>query len=298
MFNVIGAILFGVSAFVLFLFNRQLATSHINTVQISIFHTFFNLTNTIVLFPFAKGLVKLSGIIVRETPTQKQTENEEETVAHRHLDDRILESPAFAVESAVNEVIHMGQFTINNLQTALGSIFNPDISSVNQVYENEKTINNLESILTDYLVKINNLSLTERQHLVVNNLFYTISDIERVGDHTENIAELVQNMIEQNIRFSDTALEDMKTICDEVSDSFKYAIESRKTGSREAVRKVIKIEDSVDNLEEELREKHIERLSSNKCSTATGVIFLDIISNLERVSDHAYNIVGYVNDEM
>ena len=104
--------------------------------------------------------------------------------------------------------------------------------------------------------------------------------------------------MEHNIHFTDTALKDLRDISDAVIQSVENAVESRKTMKMEYVRKVIQYEDEVDNMEEELREKHIERLSQNECSPSSGVVFLDLISNLERVSDHAYNIAGYVKDEM
>ena len=104
--------------------------------------------------------------------------------------------------------------------------------------------------------------------------------------------------MEHNLDFSDTGKADLQSISDSVVKSFRYAIDARQTGSMEAVRKVSQYEDDVDNQEEELREKHIERLSRGECVPSAGVVFLDIISNLERVSDHAYNLAGYVKDEL
>ncbi len=152
--------------------------------------------------------------------------------------------------------------------------------------------------MTAYLVKINNLSLTEEQKLVINNLFYTISDIERVGDHAENIAEISKYLMEHDLVFSDTAISDLLEIGGRVVEAFAYSIDARETNSMDSLRKVSQYEDMVDNLEEELREKHILRLSNNECKPSAGVQFLDIVSNLERMSDHAYNIAGYVKDEM
>lgn len=297
-FNIIGALLFGVLGFVVFALRPSFAASNISAVQISIFHTIFNLTNTALLFPFANQLVKLSGLVVKEKEETLPVEDEEAAATLKHLDERIFESPAFAVDTAALEVVHMGQITMDNVKRALDAILTGNLEEIGDVYKTEKTINNMEKMLTEYLIKVDNLSLTEKQKKVVNHLFYSVSDIERVGDHAENLAEQAEYMVNHHLDFSDTGMRDLEDISGNVVKSFQYAIDARQTGNMDSVRKVSQYEDEVDNLEEELREKHIERLSSGKCEPSSGVVFLDIISNLERISDHAYNLAGYVKNEM
>lgn len=297
-FNIIGAVLFGVLGFILFALKPAFAASDINAVQISIFHTVFNLSMTTLLFPFANQLVKLSGLVVKEKPEVLPVEDEETAATFKHLDERIFESPAFAVETAALEVVHMGQITFENVKRALDAILTENTDEIEKVYKTEKTIDNMEKMLTEYLIKVDNLSLTEKQKKMVNNLFYSVSDIERIGDHAENLVEQAQYMSDHHLIFSETALNDLKSISDSVLKSFRYAIDARQTGNMDSVRKVSQYEDDVDSQEEELREKHIERLSNGVCKPSAGVVFLDIISNLERVSDHAYNLAGYVKDEM
>lgn len=296
-FNVMGAVIFGVISFILFSLHPVLAAHNITSVQISIFHTIFNLTNTALLFPFANQLVKLSGVFVPEDKKEPAVADEESETM-KHLDERIFESPAFAVETAAMEVVHMGQITMENVRRAMDAVLTKNANEVEDVYKTEQTINNMEKMLTEYLVKVNNLSLTERQKLVVNDLFYSINDIERVGDHAENLAEQAEYMVQHNISFSETGESDLHVICETAFSSFKHSINARQKGDMDDVRKVSQYEDEVDTLEEELREKHIERLSAGKCDPSAGVVFLDLISNLERISDHAYNIAGYVKDEM
>lgn len=296
-FNVIGAVLFGIIGFAAFALRPALAASNISAVQISIFHTIFNITNTALLYPFAKQLVNLSGMVVKEKEESLEVEGEE-AVTLKHLDERIFESPAFAVETAALEVVHMGQITLGNVKRAIDAVSHGNLEEIEEVYKVEKTINNMEKMLTEYLIKIDNLSLTEHQKLVVNDLFYSVSDIERVGDHAENLAESAEYLVEHNLTFSETGVADLRCISKNVVKAFEYAIEARSTGNMDAVRKVSQYEDEVDNLEEELREKHIERLSSGQCAPSSGVMFLDIISNLERISDHAYNLAGYIKNEM
>ncbi|HJC46955.1 MAG TPA: Na/Pi cotransporter family protein [Candidatus Lachnoclostridium pullistercoris] len=296
-FNVIGSLLFGAAGLVIFTIFPDFAASPINAVEISMFHTVFNLTNTVILFPFAEQLVKLSGRMVPEK-AEESGEEDEETKTLRHLDERIFESPAFALETASSEVVHMGEVTLNNLERAIQVLKDRDTRDIEVIMETEKTIDHMEKMLTEYLIKVDNLSLNEHQKLVVANLFYSVSDIERVGDHCENLAELAEDMKAKEISFTGEALEELKNMSTVVLNSFRSAVEARRSGSMDAVRRVSQLEDEADSLEEELRERHIERLSAGECSTSAGIVFLDILTNLERVSDHAYNLAGYVKDEL
>ena len=213
-FNVLGALLFGVGGFILFALRPAMAASEITAVQISIFHTIFNLVNTTLLFPFANQLVKLSGILVKETVEMKEEKADaradEEAQTVRHLDERIFESPAFAIEVATLEVVHMGQITMKNVKRGIEAIIDGNLKEVEEVYKTEKTIDRMEKMLTEYLIKIDNLSLTEHQKRVVNDLFYSVSDIERAGDHAENLAECAAYLVEHHLDFSDTGTEDLR----------------------------------------------------------------------------------------
>lgn len=296
LFNVAGAVIFGVLMTVVFTVAPGFASQNISSTQISMFHTVFNITNTLLLFPFAGLLVKLSGMII---PGEDESIADETGLALKHLDARILETPSFAVDNAIKEVVHMGEITIANVKQAITLVnkAEPKQDEIEEVLKTEKVINQLEGMITEYLVKISNLSLNETQHKTINNLFYTISDIERIGDHAENLAEFADYKRTHGFVFSEEAVEDLRAMSKSVVEGFEEAIKARGTENIEHVRKVVELEDDVDMQEEELREKHINRLSQRKCKTEAGVVFLDIISNLERISDHAYNIAGYVKDE-
>ena len=185
-----------------------------------------------------------------------------------------------------------------NLKIAGEALLGNKQFEADEVLKNEETINHMERMLTDYLVKISNLSLNEDQHLLVKNLLYSISDIERIGDHCKNLAELAADKIKNQIQFSSEAQKEMEEIIGAAQSSVEHAIKAREGHDMFEVRQVVQSEELVDSLEEDLRERHVERLSQNLCTTETGMIFLDAISNLERVSDHAHNIAGYVRDEM
>jgi len=296
LFNVVGAVIFGCIMFVVFKLNPVFAASRISSVGISIFHTIFNVSNTIILFPFAGLLVKASGLLVRED--QKESTVDSDSTMKRHLDERILETPSFAIENVNHEVVSMGNAAMENLDLAAAALLGNNRAEAKLVEKMEQKINDYEKILTDYLIKLNNQSLNEEQHLLVKNLFYTISDFERVSDHCENLSELAIEKSNRNIIFSKDAENEIKEMLKEVRSSLEHAIKARETGDMTEVRAVIQSEERVDSLEEELRERHIERLSAQTCKPEHGAIFLDALSNLERISDHAHNIAGYVRDEM
>lgn len=297
LFNTIGAVLFGIVMYVIFRVEGNWAASQISSVQISIFHTIFNILNTLLLFPFANYLVKLSTLIIRDGA---ETEEEEESIVAevaRKLDRRILNNPAFAIETAINEVSFMGKLALENAKLSLESVRADSKDMTKTVYKNEEIINQLEKMLTAFLVEVDNLSLTESQHLMIKNLFYTISDMERIGDHAENIAELADTKRRDKIEFSNKGTKDLEKISEVAIGALEWAVTASQNRSLEAVKNVEEMENRVDMLEDELREKHIQRLSKGKCVPESGVIFLDIMSNLERMADHASNIAGYIAQE-
>lgn len=293
LFNVIGTVIFGVAMYFIFLFNAEWATSTISSVEISIFHTIFNISCTVLLFPFAKGLVWLSEHMLRGGKDETEDVTFIDDVK-RKLDKRVLGNPAFALETVKQEVDFMGELALNNLKRAVEAVKLKERAAIEDVLKTETDINQLDRMLTSFLVEVDNLSLTEHQHLLVKNMFYTISDIERIGDHSENIVELAQMMIDDKIEFSKKGSADLDEITQETITAVTLALEARRTGSRKIAYQVETVENNVDKMEEEFREKHIARLSKGKCTPENGVIFLDIMNNLERVADHANNIAGYV----
>ena len=296
LFNVIGAVVFGIGMFVIFSFNRTWAVSQVNSVGISVFHTVFNVLNTILLYPFGNQLVKLSGILVKDH-APKEEEAEDVSCELPHLDARLLESPSFALEGAVKETVRMGELALLHMETAFDAVRTGNQKQVDRAFKIEETMNEYEKQMAEYLAQISKGSLTDHQRLVVNDLFYTISDMERISDHCDNIAELAEKMIQEGLSFSQNAMQGFEQITTLAMDSVKAAVLARETEKMAYVQQVIQIEDEIDDLEEDLRTEHIDRLARNECSAERGVFFLDMLSNLERISDHANNIVGYVADE-
>ncbi len=301
LFNVTGAVIFGLGLFVVFSLNPAYGMAQADSVGISVFHTVFNVVNTIVLFPFAGFLVKASDVIVPEKAKEKAAQwspSDVESDMVRHLDERILETPSFAIETVCHEAVNMGKVALANAKIATAALIDGNESFCREVFENEETIDRMEKIMTEYLVKINNLSLNDEQHRIVKNMYYTIGNLERIGDHCENLAELAQKRIEKNWNFSEGAMDELRRIADAALKAVECSIEARDDHEMMKVRQTARYEEEVDNLEEELRESHMERLSREECQIESGVIFLDALANYERIADHAKNVAGYVKEEM
>ena len=296
-FNMIGALLFTVISIVLFALKPTLAHYHISPVQISVFHTGFKLTMTILLFPFGEQLVKLSGMLVPEKQALLTGEKKEEELV-THLDPRIFEQPAIAVAALSNAVATMGKLTLRNVERACEVCFTQDEAVIAEIFETEKKINAMNRELSEYLIKANTLPVNDHQRLVVTDLFNTLTDLERSGDHAENVAKEVQLLMTRQLTLSETGKKDLRDMTDAVQEAFRCAVKAREERSVTSARKVSACEDLVDSLRDEQKERHMDRLSRGECKPEAGLVFIEIIDNLERISDHAQNMAEYIMNEI
>ena len=299
-FNVLGAAIYGVIMTIFFGIFPDLAMQHISSTQISIFHSIFNISVTILLFPFANALVKLSGLIIREEPVEDEEEEPEEK-ALRHLDPRILETPAFAVENAVKEVVRMGEIVLKNLNRVTKEAMSgePRQSKIDKVHNDEQVINHLEPMITEYL-KISHLAITEKEMKVVNNLFDSITDIERSGDHVENMAGYLQHIKDMNENISEDAIEELRNMNNIVRAAFESAIRAIEFDDTKEAKEALSYAEDVYCTRKIIRKRHIQRMKDGACSPDIGVYFLDIISSMERIAGYAFTIARYIlsqNDE-
>ena len=258
--------------------------------QIANAHTLFNLVNVVIQLPFANLLVKMATKLV---PGEVE---EAEEIRLKYLDARILETPSIAIGQAIKEVTRMAQIVKNNLELACRAFIEKNEKLIEEVLNQEVVINKLETGIVEYLIQLSKEPLTGEQHSKITELINVVNDIERVGDHSENIAELAQEIIRDNLPFSDTAIEEMNIITNKSLEVFKYAVESYRETDFDKARNVVKLEEEIDELEKEYRSNHIDRLNKQTCNIHSGVLFLDLLSNLERVSDHSLNIALYVLD--
>jgi phosphate:Na+ symporter len=258
--------------------------------QIANAHTFFNITNTIILLPFASLLVMASKKIVRG--------EEEESGVLKYVDNRILETPSIAVVQSLKEVVRMGRIAQETLKLAIDGFMNEDEKLLNQSYQKEAAVNALERELTQFLVSLANSGLSIDENNLVTGLFHTINDIERIGDHAENIAELGQSRIDNNLIFSEVGKRELSEMAEYVYGMVNDVISALEKKDFGLAKDVRDREDNVDRMERDLREGHIGRLNNYQCIPGSGIVFLDVISNLERIADHCSNIAMAVLDRV
>ena len=258
--------------------------------QIANAHTLFNILNVIVLLPFNKLIVKLALKLVPET----KGEHDDDDKVVKYIDDRMIETPSIALANIVKETLRMGEKSKESLNAAMDGIVDKSKEKIELSFKREKLINELQKSILNYLLKLSKASLNEDSRETVDALFNTVNDIERIGDHAENIAELAKDIVDLEISFSDVGIGELKDMYNKVVSTYTYALEAMRTSNVELACKVIKMEEQVDMMEKSCRANHMNRLNSSSCSIESGVIYLDIISNLERVSDHAVNIAQQV----
>ncbi|WP_102399137.1 Na/Pi cotransporter family protein [Haloimpatiens massiliensis] len=255
--------------------------------QIANAHTVFNIANTIIMLPFIKYLVALVNRII-------PGEDEKEPMKPKYIDDRLLETPVIAVGQTTKELIRMANKAKDNLQISMDAFKNNDETLVKKVYKNEKLINLLEDEITVFLVKLSKEELSEEQLDIVTSMFHMVNDIERIGDHAENVVDLASEKIQKGIKFSKVAEAELQGMYNEIINALNGSIESIENRDIETAKNVLSIEERIDSMEKQLRASHIKRLNEEVCNATGGAIFLDIISNFERIGDHSTNLAQAV----
>lgn len=254
--------------------------------QIAISHIVFNVVSTVVMFPFAKLLVKLSCLLV---PGKDDSESE---MHCKFIDDRLLNTPPFAVMQVSKEVARMAKLARDNFETSARALINRTDKDLDKVMENEEVINYLNHHITSYLVKLNALDITDGDSDYIARVFHAINDIERVGDHAINLAEAAQHNIGDGLKFSDPARDELNQLCDSVVSLLERsmaAFDNQSLSDGEA-KELSDLEEHIDDLTLECQDSHIFRLNRKECNTEAGMLYLNTITDFERVGDHAINI--------
>ncbi|MDU6534796.1 MAG: Na/Pi symporter, partial [Intestinibacter bartlettii] len=290
-FNVIGTILFvfiftiPISKVVTYLDPNNVAR------QIANAHTLFNVVNVIVLLPFSKYIVKLVLRLIPVTEDEK-----EETSDVKYIDDRMIQTPGIAVGNAFLEIKEMANYAVDSVKYATEGILNYSEEEIDKTFAMEKKVNQIQRRLLDFLVKLSKEPLSEDERNKVTNLIYAVNDIERISDHGENIAELGKNLIKEKLTFSEHAQDEIKEISNLAINNFKDSMKCLEEINLELRKRVHENEKQVDLLEIGYRNHHLQRLNEGRCTVDSGVIYFDILANLERISDHSKNIADYSYD--
>lgn len=287
-FNVIGTVLF-LSVFYLInaFIDLPFMQDSLNAVGIAVIHTGFNILTTALFLPFTKQLERLACLTVRDKPGEKKQDAP-------MLDERLLKTPSVAIEQCRNVSIRMAELTLETLRTSLEVVMEYDQKKCNEVIDNENSIDLYEDKIGSYILKISSKDLSETDSKIVSMMLHTIGDLERISDHAVNIIEAAGEMHTKKIKFSDQALRELKVMIKAVSEILDMSINSFINADVNLAKCVEPLEDVIDQLRNELKSRHIERLRSGKCTIELGFILQDLLTNFERVSDHCSNIAVYL----
>ena len=202
----------------------------------------------------------------------------------------MLETPSIALQSTITEITRMGHIVMDSLEKARTVLFTLSHDDIKALKEEESTVDKLSAGITTYAIKISSLQVSEKEHQEVAHLLQIVSDMERISDYCENISEFAETLREKKLKFSEMGTDGIKEMLDVCAKSYKYALEAFEENSQEKALRVIEKETQADQLELMLRTKHIKRLANNQCNAEAGIVFLDALVCLERISDHARNI--------
>lgn len=290
LFNVIGTVLF----YIILMVGMEYVIDGIMSISggnagrfVANAHTIIKIFQVIMLFPFSNAIVKLTYVLV---PGDDKKVGYRDSFQLKYIGEKVVFNPATAVVEVMKEIERMASLATENLNRAMNALITLDSEDIEDVYEVEKNINFLNHSITNYLVKINQATLPIEDLKSIGALFHVVNDIERIGDHAENVADSAKQRIGTDVNFSKEAQRGLGEMLDMVNNLIQYSLEMFSTGTEDHLEDVMRLEDAVDEKERELQKDHVGRLTRNECSPEAGMLFSDIVSGLERVADHATNI--------
>lgn len=295
LFNIIGSIIMAVilligsnwiEALIMHISGGNLGRCVANT------HTIFKVFQVIILMPFMSWIVKLTYLIVPGEDNDVEDEYE-----MKYIDDGDRLSSATAIPQVCSEISHMGEIAIGNLEKALDALLTKDDKAAKEVFEVEKRIDYMNKEITDYLVKANQISLPVGDRKKLGALFHVVSDIERVGDHAENIAEDVEKLIDMKEDINGMAGDEIRRMQEMTVKILHLSMDMFNLEDDSHLQEILDLENAIDAKERELQNLHVKCLTTGECSAQVGMMFSDLASNLERVADHATNIAFSILEE-
>lgn len=297
LFNVIGTVLL----YIILMVGMEQVVNGIMSVSdhnagrfVANAHTIIKIFQVIVLFPFSNGIVKLTYVLV---PGDDKKIGYRDSFQLKYIGEKVVFNPATAVVEVTKEIERMASLATENLNRAMNASITLDNEDIEEVYEVEKNINFLNHAITNYLVKINQATLPIEDLKSIGSLFHVVNDIERIGDHAENVADSARQRIGTDINFSKEAQRGLGEMLNMVNTLIQFSLEMFSSGMDEHLEDIMHLEEAVDEKERELQKSHVVRLTKNECSPEAGMLFSDVVSGLERVADHATNIAFSVLNE-
>lgn len=258
--------------------------SIVNTVDIAVIHSLFNIISTVILMPFCKWIEKLAMITVKDNAKEKERD------IFDTLDERFFSMPGFAVEKCRELVSSMAEISEKSVETAVNLVNAFDKKCFDEIMESEEIIDTYEDKLSTYLVRLAGCNLADKESREVTELLHVIGDVERISDHAVNLAEAAQEIHDKDIRFSDEAMNEISTISKAVNEILSLAVEALVNEDNETAKKVEPLEQIIDKLKHRIKSNHIRRLRDGNCTVEMGFVLSDLLTNCERISDHCSNI--------
>lgn len=293
LFNVFGTVIFIILTKLL-PFTDWIESLTDNTMmQLSLVHIIFNVVSTLIMFPFAdKVLVKLACLIV---PDKK--DSSEDDFKLKFVDNLMINTPPFAVAQVSKEVHRMAGLARQNFSIAAEDLLNKSCDHFDEVQHTEEVINFLNHNITPILVKINSLDLSYSDAKYIGRVFHVINDIERIGDHAQNLEEAAKSRVDEGIEISAEGERELREMYETTLKLIDGSIEAftEQILDNENAEQLSEYETSVDDMQTEFEQSHIERLNAHKCNTRAGMLFINTITDFERVADHATNIAWSVS---
>jgi phosphate:Na+ symporter len=287
LFNIIGTILFLIAIYAVLPFVVKgwavLMSGIVNKGSIADFHSIFNITTTLILAPFAGFLIYLVNLILKDNKAEEVTINNK-------LDERFLHSPAIAIGQAKDVVENMLELSIKNIKLSQDAILNGNMEVISEVKSIEKSVDALESNLGNYLVRIADKDLSESESKMAMGLMHVISDIERISDHAKNIVQIAELNYKTDIKFTIDGNTELKNMFLAIFDILDTTYDSLKQNDAKLAGTIEPKEQVIDLFKQTFKIKHLARLKNKQCSVESGVAFLEMTNNLERVADHCSNI--------
>lgn len=292
-FNLIGTIIFMVVFYTLNAFlHFEILNMTANAWLIALVHSCFNIAATIIFMPFGDLLAKLACLTIRDKKETDEITAESDSLEKdfQVLDPRFLESPAFAVQQCKNVAAKMANSARDGLFLSMELLESYDEEKAGLVLHYEDIVDRYEDELGTYLVKLNGKSLTKKDSQIVSMLLHVIGDFERISDHAVNIKEAAEEMRDKKLKFSDKAAAELKVYTTAIHEIVNMAFDAFTTENVEAAGNVEPLEEVMDYLKAELKDRHVRRLRKGKCTIELGFVLTDLITNYERVADHCSNI--------
>jgi len=287
-FNLIGTIIFmtvfySLSSFVEFTFLKESA----NAAGIAVVHSLFNIGTSVMLFPFANKLVKLAQFTIPEEKIEEEDNKKSNVIS---IDERFIDKPAFAMELCRGRVREMAEITKKAISLSLEVLMDYDKEKVKEVIRLESVVDRYEDVIGSYLVKISsrNISTTDSQSMSI--MLHSMGDLERISDHAKDIVKAAKKINKKELEFTKTAKKEIKTLCKAVNDICNLTVESFCKDDRIAATHVEPLEEVIDTLSKKIKKNHIKRLRKGKCTIEMGFILEDVLTDLERISDHCSNV--------